>query len=72
MLWHIFPNSLFSQLWGAYTLESFERVLAHEWEAGNFDQIRPSEAQPLPTADWPRHLRGHTPDGKQSNGSWSG
>ena len=25
---------------------SFERVLA-QWEAGNFDQIRPAEAQPL-------------------------
>ena len=30
-------------MWGGYTL-SFERVLA-QWEAGNFDQIRPAEAQ---------------------------
>ena len=36
-------NSLFALMWGAYT-QSFERVLA-QWEAGNFDQIRPADAQ---------------------------
>ena len=32
-------------MWGGYTL-SFEGVLAQIWEAGNFDQIRPYDAQP--------------------------
>ena len=45
MLWHLNETSWFSQLWGAYTL-SFEGVLA-QWEAGNFDQIRPAEVQPF-------------------------
>ena len=44
--WNAVENSHFSVMWGGYTL-SFERVLA-QWEAGNFDQIRPSDsAQPL-------------------------
>ena len=45
MLWHLNETSWFSQLWGAYTL-SFEGVLA-QWEAGNFDQVRPGTAQPF-------------------------
>ena len=37
-------NSWFAQCWVGYTLR-FEGVLA-QWEAGNFDQIRPSGALP--------------------------
>ena len=42
--WVMFTNSHFAQNWVSYTL-SFERVLA-QWEAGNFDQIRPGAALP--------------------------
>ena len=45
MPWSVLPNSAFAQMWVAYTL-SFEGVLA-QWEAGNFDQIRPANALPL-------------------------
>ena len=37
-------GSLFARQWVSYTL-SFERVRA-QWEAGNFDQIRPAGALP--------------------------
>ena len=43
--WHLLGNSFFAQMWVSYTL-SFEGVLA-QWEAGNFDQIRPANALPL-------------------------
>ena len=38
-------GSHFAQQWVSYTL-SFEGVLA-QWEAGNFDQIRPGGALPF-------------------------
>ena len=38
-------NSYFALEWVSYTL-SFEGVLA-QWEAGNFDQIRPAGPLPL-------------------------
>ena len=44
MTWHVLGGSLFARQWVSYTL-SFERVLA-QWEAGNFDQIRPAGALP--------------------------
>ena len=37
-------GSFFAQCWVSHTL-SFEGVLA-QWEAGNFDQIRPAGALP--------------------------
>ena len=43
--WYLFGGSLFAQQWVSYTL-SFEGVLA-QWEAGNFDQIRPAAILPL-------------------------
>ena len=45
MSWVLYTNSFFAQCWVTYTL-SFERVLA-QWEAGNFDQIRPGAAPPF-------------------------
>ena len=45
MPFHACENSIFAHLWVGYTL-SFERVLA-QWEAGNFDKIRPASAMPL-------------------------
>ena len=45
MPWYLFGGSLFAQQWVSYTL-SFEGVLA-QWEAGNFDQIRPAAILPL-------------------------
>ena len=39
MPWGVLGNSYFALEWVSYTL-SFEGVLA-QWEAGNFDQIRP-------------------------------
>ena len=42
--WHAYTNSHFAETWASYTL-LFERVLA-QWEASNFDQIRPAGALP--------------------------
>ena len=44
MVWAVYPNSFFSRQWVSNTL-SFEGVLA-QWEAGNFDQIRPADVLP--------------------------
>ena len=56
MPWYVLSNSFFAQLWVSYTL-SFEGVLA-QWEAGNFDQIRPALALPWgglrPAVKWSR------------------
>ena len=49
VMWFAFENLLFAQMSGGYTL-SFERVLA-QWEAGNFDQIRPSDRSPSHSPD---------------------
>ena len=45
MPWFMLGNSFFAKSWVGYTL-SYERMLA-QWEAGNFDQIRPGGALPL-------------------------
>ena len=45
MSWFVLAKSFFAQMWVTYTL-AFEGVLA-QWEAGNFDQIRPAGAVPL-------------------------
>ena len=44
MAWYFIGNSFFQYQWVGYTL-SLEGVLA-QWEAGNFDQIRPANALP--------------------------